>query len=105
MLQPFEEIAALEAENATLREEIARLKGLKGRPKLRPSGMAAATDEKPKDGGTAKRHRRGAKRVVVSEERVIAVAAPAGLRFKGYETTVVQDLVIHPAVIRYRRQR
>lgn len=112
-LQLLEEIAALKAENALLREEIARLKGLKGRPKLRPSGMDGATDgtakdgskDGPEDGKLPGRRRRGVKRVVVSEERVIAVAAPPGSRFKGYETTVVQDLVICPAVIRYRRQR
>ena len=38
-----ERVSALEAENAALREDNARLKGLKGRPKLKPSGMEKAT--------------------------------------------------------------
>ena len=33
------EVARLRAENAALREEVARLKGLPRRPKLTPSGM------------------------------------------------------------------
>ena len=104
VLRLVEENAALKAEIAGLREEIARLKGLKGRPKIRPSGMEGASDPKPK-GGKAKKRRRGGAKRVVTEERVLAVAAPPGSRFKGYESYVVEDLVVRPATIRYRRQR
>ena len=101
----LERDAAREAEMAALREEIARLKGLNGRPKLKPSGMEAATDA-PAKGGTAKtRRRRGAKRVAITEERVIAVEAPPGSRFKGYESYLVEDLVVRPTTIRFRRER
>lgn len=41
VLQLLERVSGLEQENAALREEIARLKGLKGRPQLKPSGMEA----------------------------------------------------------------
>ena len=44
VLQLLEDVVALKAENAALREEIARLKGLKGLPKLKPSGMEKATE-------------------------------------------------------------
>ena len=110
-LQLLERVASLETENAALREEIARLKGLKGRPKLRPSGMGPsgmdkATDPKP-EGDKAKtaRRRRGAKRLAVTEEQKIPVEVPPGSQFKGYQITLVQDLVIRSVVIRYRRQR
>ena len=39
------------------------------------------------------------------EERVLAMAVPAGSRFKGHATFVVQDLVLRAQVIRYRRER
>ncbi len=47
VLRLLEEVAALRAETAALGEEIARLKGLKGPPKIKPSGMDRATDPKP----------------------------------------------------------
>ena len=103
VLRLVEENAALRGENAALREEIARLKGLKGRPKIKPSGMEKAAARTPA-GKAKKRRRRGAKRIV-AEDRVIKVAAPPGSRFKGYESYVVQDLVVRPRVIRYRRER
>ncbi|MEM9443125.1 MAG: hypothetical protein AAGA73_22000 [Pseudomonadota bacterium] len=42
-----ERVRDLEEENAALKDEVARLKGLKGRPTLKPSGMEKGT-AKPK---------------------------------------------------------
>jgi hypothetical protein len=106
LLQLLEENARLRAEVAALREENRRLKGLKGPPALKPSkpsGMEKAT-ERP--GGRSKR-RRGPKnaRLTVDAVRVLRPEVPPGSRFKGYEDFVVQDLVVRPRVIRYRRER
>ena len=104
VLQLLEDVVALKAENAALREEIARLKGLKGPPKLKPSGMEKATEPARAE---RKAGRRGGKidRLVIDEERVLKAAGPPGSRFKGYETYVVQELILRPHVIRYRRER
>jgi hypothetical protein len=99
------EVARLREENAALREEIARLKGHKGRPKIKPSGMERATLERaPRARSKPSKRHTTAKRVV-HEERVLAIGAPPGSRFKGYEDFVVQDLRLEARVIRYRRQR
>ena len=107
LLQALEENARLKAENVKLREEIARLKGLKGRPKLKPSGMEKAAEASAAK-GSRRKGRRGAKRTKLSinETRIGKPDnLPAGARFKGYEDFIVQDIVIKPWTILYRRER
>src|SRR3954447_21932073 len=91
---------------AELKAEVATLKGVKGRPKLKPSGMEKGAGSEP---GATNRGRGGrgkADRLTVDEERVVAAAdVPAGSRFKGYEDFLVQDLVLRPHVVRLRRER
>ena len=106
------EVERLRAENRTLRDEVARLKGLPPRPPpprpSRPSGMEEATG-----GGTSgargrrSRRRRGAKRDrdAVTAELVVEAAPPPGSRFKGYQDILVRELRLSAEVVRYRRER
>jgi hypothetical protein len=106
VVQVLEENTRLKAENVALREEIARLKGLKGRPKLKPSGMEQASEVRNK--GRSRKGCRGAKRakLTISETRILKPdSIPAGARFKGYEDFVVQDIIIMPHTVLYRRER
>jgi len=106
LIDAFGKVVDLTTENAALREEIARLKGLKGRPSIKPSGMEQASAPKP-PAGAGKRRGRGSKQLrrVAIEDRVLPAEAPAGSRFKGYESFLIQDLVLRPVAIRFRRER
>ena len=101
----FAKLAELERTNAALREEIAQLKGLKGRPDIKPSGMEKAS-EAAKPDKPEPRPGRGKVRPRVSvEDRVLQANVPAESRFIGYETYLVQELVLSVHAIRYRRER
>src|SRR4051794_22370794 len=91
-----------------LEDEIARLKGLKARPRIAPSALEKPPrpprDPKANRPGSAKRSKTA--QLTITEETVIALPdVPEGAVFKGYEDFVVQDLILKPRVIRYRRER
>jgi hypothetical protein len=99
------EVTTLKQTVAELREEIARLKGLKGRPNIKPSGMEkGTTPPKPQKQGKQAGRGKVTPRVKVEEE-VIRVEIPPGSIFKGHESFLVQDLVISAKATRYLRER
>lgn len=101
-----ETMSSLRSENQLLRDEIARLKGQKGKPAIKPSHLAKEprSSAKGKDGKIS-RERRSGKKLKIDEIRTLKVKAPTGSRFRGYVNYDVQDLVITPRTVRYRRER
>jgi len=105
LVQLFGEVAGLKQLVGELREEVARLKGLKGRPNIKPSGMDKGTEPvkpvKPEE-------RRGRGKVtprVNIEDQLVKAVIPPGSRFKGHEPYLVQDLVISVRAPCYQRER
>ena len=97
-----------------LRDEIAILKGQKGRPVIKPSQMDKQTDNDNNDGSAGGRGRRKratekqpkTARIDIHEIRKIAVVdVPAGSRFLGHREFTVQDLRISAHNTRFLLER
>jgi hypothetical protein len=102
-----ERIQQLEARVHKLEDEIARLKGLKARPCIAPSALETPPrpprDPKAKRPGSDKRSKTA--ELTITEEIVVRLPdIPPEALFKGHEDFVVQDLILKPHVILYRRE-
>ena len=106
--QLADRVAELEQSHQQMRDEIARLKGQKPRPDIKPSVLEAAPKAERKEGdkrpGSAKRPKT-AELTIHREEPLHAEGLPEGSKFRCYEPYVVQELVIHNQNIRYLRAR
>jgi hypothetical protein len=104
VLKLFVKLAEQDRAISDLRLEIARLKGLKGPPDIKPSGMDKGTEPAQRDQQKMRPGRGKIRPRVSVEDRILSAAAPAGSRFKGYVSYLVQDLVLSVRAIRYRRE-
>ena len=96
-----------------LKDEIARLKGDKGKPTIKPSQL----DKKTTDGSGEEDKKSGKKRAgsdkrkktaqltIHETKQIAAKEVPPGSEFKGYKTYVVQGLVIKSHNIEYQIER
>jgi hypothetical protein len=107
--QLLDRIGQLEETNQQLRDEIAQLKGQKPRPEIKPSQLETSA---PKTEGQKGEKRPGsAKRPKTSEltiDREVMLhpeGLPPGATLKGYETYVVQELIIKTETTKYQRAR
>ena len=107
VVKQCEQIVELQRMVAALRDEITRLKGVPGRPNLKPSGMERGTEPKPPGSCSERKRVRGSTRskLAIHEERTVTLAPPRGSRFKGYTSFVVQDLTIRAHVVNFRCER
>lgn len=104
-----------QAEIQRLRDEVARLKGEKGKPKIKanlPSGQA--TDDKPQPNRKSKPRTDSNQRVPrkerikVDREKVIKLdrsQLPSDITHRGYRDVVIQNIIFKTDTVRYRLER
>ncbi|MCI0403549.1 MAG: transposase [Acidobacteria bacterium] len=106
--QLLDRVAELEKTNQELRDEIARLKGQKPRPDIKPSVLETTAkkpgEKKPRSPGSAKPPEKAELRID-REVRLHPDNLPLGASFKGFEAYVVQELIITTETTRYWRGR
>ena len=108
MRQLLDRVQLLEDSNQQLRDEVALLKGQKPRPEIKPSVLEAKPKTERKEGekrpGSAKRPKT-AELTIHHEVPLHPEGLPVGATFKGYESYVVQELIIQNDNTRYLRAR
>lgn len=107
MEQLLDIVKELKKELEAAKEEIARLKGHKGKPKINPSSLGQSRDRNPnkqrKPRGSSQPGKKNG--VVDRTERVKAGHIPVGSRFKGYRFYYVQELILKKETICYQLER
>jgi len=103
-------ILSLQEQVQILRDEIARLKNQKPKPKIKPSSLENRPDKykKCKKKKSKKRPGSAKRRKNLQIHKTIYVKPdnlPEGSRFKGYDSFTVQDIIICAHNIRYRLER
>ncbi len=90
-----------------LKDEIARLKGQKPKPKIKPSNLDKKTDKKNKKSRKKRRRKKSkTKNIEIHENRKLHPEnRPHGSTFIDYKDFFVQDIIFTNWNIRYRRGR
>ena len=109
----------LKDQNQCLKDEINRLKGEQGKPKIKPNKSDKPDNDKPVSANHSSEKERSQKkkkwkknakvdRIVIHETKVRSVdrqTLPPDAEFKGYAEVVVQDIVIQPHNILFRKEK
>ena len=105
------DLRAAQAEIQRLRDEINRLKGEQGKPRVKPGTKPTATDHSSEQQRRQPRSwKKGNKvqQVQIDREQVLPVdpaVLPPDAEFKGCEEVVVQDVVVHTDNVLFRKEK
>lgn len=107
------ELNELRAENQRLRDEIARLKGEKGKPTIQANGAPKqGTPSEPRQESRSRAASGAApprkERIQIDREKVITLdrsRLPTDVEHRGYRDVVVQNLLFQTDTVRYRLER
>jgi len=101
-----------QVENQRLRDEVNRLKGEQGKPKIKgntPKPPPANYSSENERRQSRKRHKKSKKaEIEIDREEVVEVdpcVLPKDAKFKGYEDVVVQDILLGTDNIRFYKQK
>jgi regulator of replication initiation timing len=107
-------VRQLQAENQRLRDEINHLKGEQGKPDIKPNRRRKAPGPGSNHSSEAERRKPQAwhkssklAQIKIDHEEVLHLdpaQLPADAEFKGYEDSLVQDVVIHTANVLYHKE-
>lgn len=92
------------------RDEINRLKGEQGKPKIRAKKVSAdvSSEKERQEKSTAHQKGRKQQQIRIDREEVLKVEAkelPEDAQFKGYEEVVVQDIELRTENIKFRKEK
>jgi hypothetical protein len=108
------EIERLRAENQCLRDEVNRLKGEQGQPKIKANKKKRQSDstdyssEKERRRPKTRRKRAKKDKIKIDREQVLEVdqdTLPEDAEFKGYEDVIVQDIRIETDNVLFRKKK
>lgn len=100
------------AEIQRLRDEVNRLKGEQGRPPTKPNAARSSSEtyssERERRTSTPRQKQTKRDRIEIHREEVLSgdvQTLPEDARFKGYEDVIVQDLLLRPENVRFRKEK
>jgi Transposase IS66 family len=97
------EAAQLREERQRLRDEVARLKGEQGQPRILPKRQHSSEEERRLPRGERRRQAKAAQvRIDRTELRPVEAPLPSDAEFKGYAEVVVQEVRLETETVQFR---